>query len=69
MQDASAKNEVAADAINPQNPKVLDEAKAKELADLKKRLDGCLSSLSQKEACLGNIKSFYQTETIALLVQ
>jgi hypothetical protein len=46
VQDASAKNEVAADAINPPNPKVLDEAKAKELVDLKKRLDGCLSSLS-----------------------
>jgi hypothetical protein len=69
VQDAAAKKEVSADAVNPPNPNGLDEAKAKELVDLKKRLDGCLSSLNQKEACLGNIKSFFQTETIALLVQ
>ena len=42
---------------------------AKEITDLEKRLDGYQASLSQKEAFLENIKAFFRTEKITMLVQ
>ena len=44
------------------------EDATKEIVDLQKRLDGYQVSLSQKEAFLENIKAFFRTEKITMLV-
>lgn len=62
-EDGDKKNDDATAAKS-----VPDEEITKEVTELKKRLDGCQASLSQKESFLENIKAFFRTEKIAMLV-